>query len=251
MYGISNDISHPLAERFVEFIDDPEFPCVGAKAALNRGGLRVVVARDFGSGWDDLRIMPALLDLAQSYRADPVPFQSLIVIFETGAPSGEAQFERILWDRLQSLSDKDQWLGQPADPRVAHDPDDPHFAMSFGGEAFFVVGLHPRSSRPARRFERPAMVFNLHDQFERLRAAGRYDKLRGTILDRDLRLAGSINPMLSQHGTLSAARSHAASWRALPENGQAQSAPTARPLYWRAEELVPCGASIGLGEPAS
>ena len=80
--------------------------------------------------------------------------------------------------------------------------------MSFGGEAFFVVGLHPQSSRPARRFEAPAMVFNLHDQFERLRAEGRYDKLRGTILQRDEQLAGSINPMLAEHGTTSAARQY-------------------------------------------
>lgn len=204
----SNDIDHPLAERFAAFIGDAGFPCVGAKAALNRDGIQFVVARDFGSAWDDLRILPGLLDLAKRYRADPVPFQSLVVLFESGAPADEQAFETQLWARLQSLSDKDEWLGQRADPRVTHDPDDPHFAMSFGGEAFFVVGLHPRSSRPARRFEAPAMVFNLHDQFERLREAGSYDKLRGTILDRDLKLAGSLNPMLAQHGTMSAARQY-------------------------------------------
>jgi len=204
----SNDIRHPLAERFAAFIERPDFPCVGAKAALNRDGIQFVVGRDFRSGWDDLRIMPGLLDLAARYRADPVPFQSLVVLFESGAPGDEETFEAQLWARLQSLSDKDEWLGQRPDPRVAHDPEDPHFAMSFGGEAFFVVGLHPRSSRPARRFEAPAMVFNLHDQFERLREAGRYDKLRGAILDRDLKLAGTLNPMLAQHGTKSAARQY-------------------------------------------
>ena len=208
MLNVSQDRSHPLADAFVAFIEGSDFPCVGAKAALNREGVDFVVARDFRSAWDDLRIMPGLLDLAKRYRADPVPFQSLVVLFETGAPSGEEAFERQLWARLQSLTDKDHWLGQPADPRVAHDPDDPHFAMSFGGEAFFVVGLHPRSSRPARRFEAPAMVFNLHDQFEALRAAGRYDKLRATILDRDLAVAGSLNPMLSPHGSVSAARQY-------------------------------------------
>ena len=215
MLNIPQDRSHPLAERFADFIGDAGFPCVGAKAALNRDGIQFVVARDFGSAWDDLRIMPGLLDLAKRYRADPVPFQSLVVLFESGAPANEEAFEKQLWERLQSLTDKDEWLGQRADPRVAHDPDDPHFAMSFGGEAFFVVGLHPKSSRPARRFEAPAMVFNLHDQFERLREAGRYDKLRGTILTRDLALAGTPNPMLSQHGTKSAARQY--SGRAVSE----------------------------------
>ena len=218
MLNIPQDRSHPLADRFVDFIGASDFPCVGAKAALNRDGIRFVVARDFGSAWDDLRILPGLLDLAKRYRADPVPFQSLVVLFESGAPVDEETFETQLWARLQSLTDKDEWLGQPADPRVAHDPDDPHFAMSFGGEAFFVVGLHPKSSRPARRFEAPAMVFNLHDQFERLREAGNYEKLRDAILDRDLKLAGSINPMLAEHGTKSAARQY--SGRAVSDQWQ-------------------------------
>lgn len=208
MLTASNDMAHPLAARFTEFVARNSFPCVGAKAALNRDGMRFVVARDFRSAWDDLRILPALLALAKSYRADPQLFQSLVVIFDQGAPTSEAEFEDKLWARLQSLTDKDEWLGQPVDPRVAHDPDDPHFAMSFGGEAFFVVGLHPGASRPARRFERPAMVFNLHDQFEQLRAQGLYDKLRDSIISRDIRLAGTANPMLAPHGSTSAARQY-------------------------------------------
>lgn len=208
MLPVSNDIDHPLARDFSSFICGPDFPCVGAKAAINRGGIDFVVARDLGSAWDDLRILPALLALSNRYRAEPMLFQSLVVIFETGVPENEKQFERLLWERLSSLTRKDEWLGQPADTRVAHDPEDPHFAMSFGGEAFFVVGLHPLASRPARRFSYPAIVFNLHDQFTQLREEGRYDKLRQTILGRDVELAGSINPMLAAHGAVSAARQY-------------------------------------------
>lgn len=203
-----DDSTHRLASEFIAHIERREFPCVGAKAALKRDGMRFVVARDFRSAWDDLRILPALFELAGDYRAQPALFQSLVVLFEQGAPDNEITFEHQLWTRLQSLTDKDEWLGQVADPRIAHDPDDPHFAMSFGGEAFFVVGLHPRSSRPARRFAAPAMVFNLHDQFEQLRAEGRYEKLRDAILERDVELAGSLNPMLAEHGTISAARQY-------------------------------------------
>ena len=215
MYDTDDNRDDPLAHRFRTFITDRTFPCVGAKAALQRDGMRFIVARDFRSAWDDLRILPALLGLAKSYRAEPEMFQSLVVLFEAGAPDDERSFEQGLWSRLQSLSDKDEWLGQRADPRVAHDPEDPHFAMSFGGEAFFVVGLHPRASRPARRFSTPAMVFNLHDQFTTLRAEGRYDKLRASILGRDLAVAGSKNPMLSEHGDVSAARQY--SGRAVEE----------------------------------
>jgi FPC/CPF motif-containing protein YcgG len=117
----------------------------------------------------------------------------------------EAAFEQALWARLQSLADKDAWLGLPYDERVSPDPANPHFSLSFGGEAFFAVGLHPRASRPARRFERPVIVFNLHDQFERLRAEGKYETIRETILERDEQLAGTANPMLARHGESSEA----------------------------------------------
>ena len=203
----TND-DHPFAEQFRAFVRDPAFPCVGAKSALSKGQMRIVVARDIRSGWDDLRIYPGLLDLARNYAEDPILFQTFVVIFEQDSALDEKAFESALWDRIQSLSDKDTMFAQVPDTRVSTDPGDPHFSLSFGGQAFFVVGLHPNASRPARRFVRPAMVFNLHDQFEKLREAGRYEKLRSTILDRDESLAGSINPMLARHGVTSEARQY-------------------------------------------
>lgn len=203
-----DDRNHPLAVRFRAFVTDPAFPCVGAKSAVGRGQMHIVVARDIRSGWDDLRILPSLQALAASYRGDPKLFQSFAVLFEADHDLSEADFEHHLWRRVQSLSDKDAWLGRSPDPRVSSDADDPHFSLSFGGEAFFVVGLHPNASRPARRFDVPAMVFNLHDQFETLRAQGRYEKLRDSILERDVALAGSVNPMLARHGTVSEARQY-------------------------------------------
>ena len=206
---------HPLALQFQSAIRAPGFPCVGAKSALSRGNMQFLVARDIRSAWDDLRIHAALRRFVADYHVGPELFRSLILLFEEDGVADEPAFEAALWDRLQSLSDKDEWLGQPADPRVSDDPDDPHFSLSFAGEGFFVVGLHPHASRPARRFPRPALVFNLHDQFERLRAEGRYEKLRASIIDRDVALAGSANPMLARHGTASEARQY--SGRAVDE----------------------------------
>jgi FPC/CPF motif-containing protein YcgG len=204
----TDDADHPLAQQFQAFVSDSAFPCVGAKSALGTGGMRFVVGRDIRSAWDDLRIYPNLLDLARSYRAEPKLFQSLVVIFDEDPALDENGFENVLWQRLNSLSRKDEWLGQPHDARVSDDPDSPHFSLSFGGEGFFVVGLHPGASRPARRFTRPALVFNLHDQFEQLRAQGRYEKLREAIVVRDVALAGSPNPMLARHGSVSEARQY-------------------------------------------
>ena len=185
-----------------------DFPCVGAKAALAKGTLAVLACDRIDSAWDDLRIHDGLLNFAKEYRAEPGLFRSFAVIFGGPDDLTEQAFEAALWQRAQSLSDKDHWRGQGYDAGVSADPDSPHFSLSFGGEAFFIVGLHPHASRPARRFARPAMVFNLHDQFEQLRKSGIYEKMRGAILTRDVALAGDLNPMLARHGSVSEARQY-------------------------------------------
>ncbi len=215
----SNDLDHPLSQHFRRFIEQRDFPCVGAKSALRASRLEITVARDITSSWDDLRIYPSLLAFVRGYAAEPVLFQSFAVVFDGPLDLDEPAFERALWDRVQSLTEKDVHGRQPSDRRVSPDPSDPHFSLSFGGQGFFVVGLHPRASRRARRFERPTLVFNLHDQFERLRADGRYEKLREQILTRDAAYSGGANPMLARHGEISEARQY--SGRAVDDAWQA------------------------------
>lgn len=195
----------PLAQSLRDHIAAGDFPCVGAKSALARGTLRVVTAWSLDSGWDDLRIHRKLLDWSAAYRTDREGLRSLAVVFAGPCDLDEAEFERLMWQRLQSFADKDEWLGQPYDARVSSDPEDPHFSLSFGGEGYFVVGLHPQASRPARRTPHPTLVFNLHEQFERLRTENRYDRMREAIMSRDIKLAGGPNPMLASHGEASAA----------------------------------------------
>lgn len=194
-----------LAKAFAQHVRDLEFPCVGAKSALARGTLKTVLAHDISSGWDDLTIHRELLSWSALYSDDPTGLRSLAIVFRHSRRMSEKVFEGHMWSRIQSLADKDSWLGQAADTAVSLDPGDPHFGLSFGGQAYFVVGLYPGASRPARRFERPVMVFNLHDQFTRLREQQLFEKMRKTILDRDEMLAGSRNPMLARHGEKSAA----------------------------------------------
>ncbi|WP_324743618.1 guanitoxin biosynthesis heme-dependent pre-guanitoxin N-hydroxylase GntA [Tsuneonella sp. CC-YZS046] len=189
-------------------IADAAFPCVGAKSALAKGTLKILPCYSLISNWDDLRIHQILLKWAADYRASPEGLRSLAVVFEGPVTLNEADFELAMWDRIQSFADKDHWLGQPYDHRVSPDPNDPHFSLSFGGEAFFVVGLHPNASRPARRFPSPTLIFNLHDQFEQLREEGKYERMREKILQRDRQIAGDINPMLARHGEASEARQY-------------------------------------------
>ncbi len=202
-------------EQFQNIIESPSFPCVGAKSTLAKGNMEFVLARDLTSAWNDLKIHEALMAWAKR-DLPPRELRSMVVIFDGPLDLDEKQFEAAMWERIQSLSDKDVWLAQRPDPSVSSDPSEPDFSLSFGGQAFFVVGLHHNASRPARRFPKPSLVFNLHEQFEWLRESGVYERMRERILDRDLALAGDINPMLARHGESSEARQY--SGRAVDED---------------------------------
>lgn len=197
-----------LAQSLTRHIQHSDFPCVGAKSALATGSLQIETARDLTSAWNDIDIHKSLLEWSERYSADPLGLRSLAVVFAGPVNLSEVEFERAMWDRLQSLTDKDAWRGHSLSPDVESDPKSPHFSLSFGDQAYFVVGLHPNASRASRRSPYPTLVFNLHDQFEQLRASQRYERMRSTILERDLKLDGSVNPMLARYGDESEARQY-------------------------------------------
>lgn len=199
------DVNARLVEAFEAKIKNKAFPCVGAKSALARGRMQFLIVGDIRCPKDDKAIYEGLRDFARAYSATPGPFQTFVVIFETLGELSEEQFETAMWNRIQALETLDAEAGHGYDPRVSPDLHDANFCLSFAEEAFFVVGLHPKASRPARRFDTPAMVFNAHNQFEALREQGRYETLRDSIIERDIALAGSPNPMLARFGEISEA----------------------------------------------
>lgn len=203
--GVAAD---PLIDRFKAFVMAPDFPCVGAKSALAHRRIVTLVTGDIRCPADDAQVFDRLTRFATDYNRDPVTFQSFAVLFRTPETLSEEAFEAALWARVQALEDRDAASGNRYDPRVSADADNPHFSLSFGGEAFFLVGMHSGASRPARRFEVPVLVFNPHDQFEQLRAGHRYERLRQNIIARDIAMAGSANPMLARHGEISEARQY-------------------------------------------
>ena len=80
--------------------------------------------------------------------------------------------------------------------------------LALQGKAFYIVGMHPESSRIARRSPYPSIAFNLHHQFEKLRHMGVYPNVRDKIRERDKNLQGSINPTLQDFGERSEARQY-------------------------------------------
>ena len=214
-----NQFATEAEKTFREFISRPEFPCLGAKAAFNSNSQTLRVFGELG----DAKTTEALTGALYDFRRDTIQrvtseYATFIAIFERPGQTDEIEFENLFWKQLRLLHRHDaaqfDW-----DPNVASDPTDPHFSFSFGGQALYVIGMHANSSRSARRFPWPALVFNPHEQFERLRADGKWQRMQGTIRQRDVELQGTINPMLSDFGERSEARQY--SGRAVGENWQA------------------------------
>jgi FPC/CPF motif-containing protein YcgG len=212
-----NEQAHAISEEYLEFINNKAFPCVAAKTALTWNQLHCLVVDHLACPKDDAEILQFIYKFVDAYRESDKLFHSAAVIFKGPESTTEAMFEELFWQRLQSLANLDaRQYGY--DPRVVADPNSPDFSFSLKEEAFFVIGLHPGSSRAARQFQYPTIVFNAHAQFEQLRTNGRYEYLQKTIRKRDEAFSGSVNPMLRDFGEASEAhqytgRLHDDSWK--------------------------------------
>jgi len=208
--------------EFRDFVTGQEFPCVGARAAFNSGSYALAGYDELAGDAGTADLAHDLLEFTQSDIREASEYATFVAIFRQPESCDEVEFERRLWQQLSKLNklDVEQF---DYDPHVRSDPADPQFSFSFGGQALYVIGMHPNSSREARRFGWPTMVFNPHEQFERLRADGKWKRMQQTIRERDVQLQGSINPMLSDFGEATEARQY--SGRAVEENWRAPFEP--------------------------
>jgi hypothetical protein len=197
-------LAERVREEFRAFVFDPAFSCLGARAALRHDGHRIGAFGPMGTPEATEQLARALAEFAPA--AAEAEFSTFVAAFMGAAPEDETEFEALLWRQLQALHDADATRGWA--PSVSDRPEDPRFSFSFAGMAFFVVGLHPASSRLARRFGWPTLVFNPRAQFERLRADGRYGGLRDQIRAREVALQGDLNPNLAEFGEASEARQY-------------------------------------------
>jgi hypothetical protein len=182
------------------FIKSDHFPCAGAKSAFRLGQISLVEGGDFLSDECDARIHAELSRFGRELDTHSMPFKTLVCGFHRSPVMDEKTFETVLWARLQRLHQFDRERDVPWANNVSPDPASENFGLSINGVAYFVIGLHPGASRAARRFCRPALVFNSHDQFQQLRADGRYLALQKVIREKELDVNGSINPMIGTHG---------------------------------------------------
>lgn len=199
---IDMDAKEKIIEEFYGFVSQNEFPCVAARAAVTKNQVDCFVSNHMACPASDQQILEFLYSFVDAYRNSDQTFRSAVLIFQQPKEIKEHMFDRLLWERLNSLKRLDERL-YSHDPRVDSDPSSAKYSFSLKEEAFFVVGLNPDSSRPARQFNYPALVFNPHQQFEILRQRNQYMKLQNVVRKRELAFSGSINPMLNDFGEAS------------------------------------------------
>ena len=204
-----------LAQQFKEFILENDYPCLGARSAFRNDAYRIGHYRKLGTRSSARGMASDLWTFIQERESMKSDFTTFVAIFDHPTDLSEERFEELLWQQLTALHrlDDQAWA-----PSAAHDPASPTFGFSFGGVAFFIVGLHAHSARLARRFAQPTLVFNAHSQFDLLRKQGRYQRMQQVIRARDQAKQGSTNPMLADFGTTSEARQY--SGRAVPADWQ-------------------------------
>lgn len=162
-----------------------------AKSLLSKGLLRIHVYQSVE------KTLTEIYNFIDEYRTKTSRLSSFIVCFDEELKFSE--FETLFWKTLRSMNEIDK-LFFNHDERVSSDIHSSEYSFSLKSEAFFILALHPESPRWARRFMRPAIVFNPHQQFEKLRAKGLFTRIREIIRQRDTLLQGTINPMLSDFG---------------------------------------------------
>lgn len=192
---------------FKAFILKNDHPCLMAQAVLKASNATFKVYEGFDRMESTHRLKNDLEKFAYANRDDRENFQSFIAVFPDFRIYDEIDFEKLLWKRLQLLHDVDM-ESNSWDREVSPDPQDSNFSFSIAGTAFYVIGMHPESSRLSRRAPMSTLIFNFHNQFEKLKKDGVYHEVRNKIRQRDYMAQGSINPMLKDFGMQSEARQY-------------------------------------------
>ncbi len=196
------DLTASIIEEYEDFVVSENHPCIMAQTVFAQQEYEFSIQGKLGFKRSAKTLLEDLENFIEEYDFSDNRFKSFVAVFHETEVATEIEFENLLWRQLQLMHhiDNKSW-----DHRVSDEPNNKNFSFSLGGRAFFVVGLHPKSSRMSRRAPYPTLVFNLHWQFEKLREMGVYERVRNKIRKRDAELQGSINPMLADYGESSEA----------------------------------------------
>ncbi|UAB80034.1 YqcI/YcgG family protein [Marixanthomonas sp. SCSIO 43207] len=205
-FEVDNTISiQNIKERFNNFILQQDHPCIMAQTVFKMGAVDLHAYDEFATKSTARKLISDIKKYIDAYDFESNDFKTFLAVFPTIKIDSEIKFEQKLWELLQHIHDSDSEIW---DDTVSSNPEEDTFSFSIAGKAFYIVGMHPNSSRKARQSPFITIAFNLHWQFEKLREMGSYEVVKERIRERDKAQQGSINPMLEDFGSTSEARQY-------------------------------------------
>ncbi|SEE28189.1 hypothetical protein SAMN05428945_7033 [Streptomyces sp. 2224.1] len=193
-----NEPGTAIRTELERFIQTREFSCLGARAAVKR---RALTHRHYRRMGDEASAAENHRDLVEYVEAvrpllSGQSFRTFVATFDEPGTVDERAYEELIWRHLQLMHDLDsQTFG--LDTGASSDPDRPNFGFHAGGHAFFVVGMHPGSSRASRRFTTSAIAFNSLAQFMFL--GENFYSMQDAIRRREAKNNGSVNPSFIEY----------------------------------------------------
>ena len=203
--SISPEHFKAIENNFKNFILEENHPCMMARSVFKMERYDLNLYEEMTRNTTAAAILQDLKIFLENTELNATEYRSFVALFPNNHFEDELTFEKSLWKTLQNLHDQDP---HPWDTMVSHDPENAEFSFSLLGNAFYIIGLHPNSSRKSRQSPYTALVFNLHSQFEKLREMGKYEKIRNLVRKDDEKLQGNINPVLQDFGEESEARQY-------------------------------------------
>lgn len=181
-----------LVSVFRALLLSPAFPCLGGSGLVRSGDYCFAVYDRLGAPESIEQQTTDMRRYLSGRPADTHPFTAFVAAYLAPSTRDDEQFEALMWRQL---------TGMEAHPtrgcdRHIHlvDGDDPGYV--FDGREFFVVGMHPASSRFSRRYPWPLLVFNALSHAQEMQKRGKHVSMSRKILERDRELQGSDNPSL-------------------------------------------------------
>jgi FPC/CPF motif-containing protein YcgG len=221
-------LAQSVSDEIASLIMEKNYPCTAAIQALFRKDYRIGLYGKLGEGERSKALGTDLLIFLEEQTRTGSEYLSFMAVFpnkdESSACEGfsEVEFEERLWRELSLLTNLPEFQNFKWDPEFSANPTDQNFCFSWGGKAFFVVGLHPKSSRRSRKFSQPMLIFNVYEQFRELARQRKYEGMVQTNRRRDVAYQGSVNPTVEKYGD---------NWEAIQFSGRENGAEWKCPFH--------------------
>lgn len=150
-----------IEDSYKSFILCENHPSILANALFRMELYQIRAYEDI----NDLDNLKQLLLDVESYLNQNIPYQSEVESFVAAFPNNyyedEILFENALLQTLNMLNHLEhcEW-----DQNVSDVPDTARFSFSINGRSFYILGLHPESSKMARQAPYTTLVFNQKDR---------------------------------------------------------------------------------------